>query len=93
MPMKNLLIFSLCLLFSPSVLATENRGDKRLHIEVETGELIADSVCIYKGEMYSEGAEIKMETQGFYRCERYYQGKTIQKDKKQLRWVRISSDD
>jgi hypothetical protein len=82
---------SLVLLLSAALVSASDYSDRRI-LHIDMAEFPTGKVCIYKNEIFSEGSEIKMESQRLYRCERYQEGKTVQKDNIQLRWVAVTYD-
>ena len=86
--MKLMVFFLISSAFAMAVSAADYSDKYFLRFDV--AEFPSHKVCIYKNELYSEGSEIKMESQKYYRCERYQQGKTTHKSDVQLRWVAIS---
>ena len=88
--MKIMLVMAILLILPMLATADEHLQRRLLHIDL--AEFPAHKVCIYKNELYSEGAEIKMESQKFYRCERYQEGKTTNQAIVQLRWGVVTHD-
>jgi len=58
-------------------------------LHIDALQVSNSQFCVYQNSFYSEGAEIMMSTQRFFRCERLQHGKTNQVDNYQLRWVPI----
>jgi hypothetical protein len=90
MEKKMKLIILLVFLAGSALAAVADDYVDRQIIRIDVAEFPSHKVCIFRNELYSEGSEIKMESQKFYRCERYQEGKTAHKETLQLKWIAIS---
>ena len=82
---------SLCISSLAALSAEYSEPVHRL-IHIDGVGLIAQKFCIYKNDLYSEGAEVQMASQRLYRCERLKEGKTTSDDQWRLKWVVIQDE-
>lgn len=62
-------------------------------LHIDALQVTSSQFCVYQNSFYSEGAEIMMATQRFFRCERLQDGKTKEFDNYQLRWTPIDGNE